>query len=440
MKIESHGLSAVPPSHARYKAVAFTIALAIITYLDRICIAQAAPSISRDLSLSPKQMGWVFAAFGVPYALLEIPIGWLGDRYGPRRILMKIVLFWSFFTMATGAAWNMISLLVCRALFGAGEAGCFPNITKVFTIWLPKSERSTAQGILWFCARWGGAFTPLLAAGVLAFINWRWVFVLFGLIGIVWAVAFWNWFTDDPAKHPSVNAGERAILEEAKVNAPSHANVPWGRMLSSRTVWLLWLQFFCMSYGWYFYITWLPTYLREARGMTVGASALLAGLPLFLGGFGCLAGGWMTRFLAVRWSDVRRARKVVACTGLFAAALSLILATELESPISAMVAIGMASFSNDLAMAPDWTACMDIGGRWAGSLSGGMNMVGNIGGALGPVAVGYILDSSKAQSGVPTPEAWTMAFLVAAVVYVVGAVAWMFIDPVTPLEKSPLPQ
>jgi MFS transporter, ACS family, glucarate transporter len=430
----SHQL-AIPPSHARYKAVAFTIALAIITYLDRICIAQAAPYIARDLTLSPKQMGWVFAAFGIPYALFEVPTGWLGDRYGPRSILIKVVLFWSFFTAATGLAWNLMSLLICRALFGAGESGCFPNITKIFTIWLPTSERSPAQGILWFCARWGGAFTPLLVASVLAFIDWRWVFVLFGMIGVFWAVAFWRWFRDDPAEHPSVNAGELAMLDGARVNAPSRSKVPWGRMLSSGTVWLLWLQFFCMSYGWYFYITWLPTYLRDARGVALGASALLAGFPLFLGGFGCLAGGWISRWLAVRWSDVRRGRKVVACAGLFSAAALLILATKLDNPVSAMAAIGFAGFSNDLAMAPDWTACMDIGGRWSGSLSGSMNMVGNLGGAVGPAAVGYILDSSKSQSGVPTPEAWTMAFLVAAAVYVVGAIAWMFIDPVTPLEE-----
>ena len=125
---------------------AFVIALAIITYIDRVCISQAAPNIRRELVLSETQMGWVFSAFTISYALFEIPGGWMGDRYGPRSVLMKVVVMWSIFTAATGAAWNFVSMVVCRFLFGVGEAGCFPNVTKIFTIWLPSNERVTAAG------------------------------------------------------------------------------------------------------------------------------------------------------------------------------------------------------------------------------------------------------------------------------------------------------
>ncbi len=414
---------------------AYVITLAIITYIDRVCISQAAPNIRHDLALSETQMGWIFSAFTISYALFEIPAGWMGDRYGPRSVLMKVVLMWSVFTAATGAAWNYLSMVVCRFLFGVGEAGCFPNVTKIFTIWLPSSERVRAQGLLWLSARWGGAFTPLLVAAVLAMVNWRVAFALFGCLGVIWAVGFYRWFPDRPADHPGVNAAELALLDGAERNAPSHAKIPWGRLCSSPTVLLLWLQYFCMSYGWYFYITWLPTYLREARGVSLEKSAVLAGLPLFFGGIGCFAGGWIAKRLAESSGDVRRARKLVACTGLFAAGAMLVLATRINDPVFAMVALGLASFSNDLAMAPDWAACMDVGGRLAGSLSGSMNMMGNLGGAVGPVVVGYILQSTKVTpSSPPTLAGWTTAFLVAAAVYVVGAIAWMFIDPVTPLE------
>ncbi len=414
---------------------AYVITLAIITYIDRVCISQAAPNIRHDLALSETQMGWIFSAFTISYALFEIPAGWMGDRYGPRSVLMKVVLMWSVFTAATGAAWNYLSMVVCRFLFGVGEAGCFPNVTKIFTIWLPSSERVRAQGLLWLSARWGGAFTPLLVAAVLAMVNWRVAFALFGCLGVIWAVGFYRWFRDRPADHPGVNAAELALLDGAERNAPSHAKIPWGRLCSSPTVLLLWLQYFCMSYGWYFYITWLPTYLREARGVSLEKSAVLAGLPLFFGGIGCFAGGWIAKRLAESSGDVRRARKLVACTGLFAAGAMLVLATRINDPVFAMVALGLASFSNDLAMAPDWAACMDVGGRLAGSLSGSMNMMGNLGGAVGPVVVGYILQSTKVTpSSPPTLAGWTTAFLVAAAVYVVGAIAWMFIDPVTPLE------
>ena len=425
------------PSRARHTVLWFVITLAIITYVDRVCISQTAGDIRRDLGLNEREMGLVFGAFGLAYALFEIPGGWMGDRYGPRSVLMKVVVMWSFFTAATGAAWNFVSMLVCRFLFGAGEAGCFPNVTKIFTIWLPSNERVRAQGILWLSARWGGAFTPMLVVWVLTFMNWRWAFGLFGLIGVIWAIAFYAWFRDHPKEHPGVNAAELALMDGAEKNAPSHERIPWGRLCSSPTVWLLWLQYFCMSYGWYFYVTWLPTYLREARGVSLEKSAVLAGLPLFFGGIGCFVGGWLARRLAAQWNDVARARRVLACTGLFAAGALLVVATKISDPLLAMIALGLASFANDLAMAPDWGACMDVGGRLAGSLSGSMNMMGNFGGMLGPLVVGFILASSKpAPDAPPTMQGWTTAFLVAAAIYAIGAVAWLFIDPVTPLESE----
>src|SRR2546428_2731453 len=205
--------STVPPAPARptrtrYWVIVFAITLAIITYIDRVCISQAAPDIQRELGLTKAQMGWVFAAFAWAYALFEIPGGWLGDRFGPRKVLMRVVLWWSFFTAATGWVWNLGALLVTRFLFGAGEAGCFPNLTKAFTTWLPKQERTRAQGIMWFSARWGGAFTPLLVVWVFSFVSWRNAFTVFGAIGIVWAIVFYYWFRDNPRDHPSVNTEE----------------------------------------------------------------------------------------------------------------------------------------------------------------------------------------------------------------------------------------
>lgn len=425
------------PTHARRVVLGFMVVLAVITYLDRVCISQAAPDIRRDLGLSEIQVGWMFTAFSISYALFEIPGGWLGDRYGPRSVLMKVVTLWSFFTAATGWVWNFASLIVCRFLFGVGEAGCFPNIAKVFTVWLPSQERVRAQGILWLSARWGGAFTPLLVAWVLGYINWRWMFAVFGVLGVAWAIAFYRWFRDDPREHPAVNAGERALLDGAERNKPSRAKVPWGRLCSSRAVWLLWLQYFCMGYGWYFYITWLPTYLRDARGVSLEKSAVLAGLPLFFGGIGCYVGGWAARKLALRWANVRRARRAVASTGMFTAAALVVAATRIGQPEFAMLALGLAGFANDLMMAPAWGACMDVGGRLTGSVSGSMNMMGNFGAALGPVVVGYILNSTKiAPDSPPAAAGWTIVFLIAAAVYAIGGTAWLFLDPVTPLEQE----
>ena len=417
--------------------MAFAMTLAIITYVDRVGISQAAGDIRRDLNFGPSEMGWIFSAFALAYALFEIPGGWLGDRFGPRSVLLRVVTMWSFFTMATGWAWNFASMVVCRFLFGAGEAGCFPNLTKIFTIWLPKDDRVRAQGILWLSARWGGAFTPALVALMLHYVHWRWMFGLFGILGIVWAFAFARWFRDRPAEHPGVNAAELAMLDGAERNAPSHEPIPWGRFLRSRSVWLLWLQYAALSYGWYFYITWLPTYLRDARNMPLGRSAVLAGVPLFFGGIGCFFGGWLARKLVRSGVEVRLARKGVAITGMVAAGCLLLLVSHVENAIMAIVTLGLASFANDLAIANAWGACMDVGGRSAGSLSGSMNMMGNIGGAAGPAVVGYILDRGRPTvDALPSLESWSTTFAVAAAMYGVAALAWLFIDPVTPLDSA----
>ena len=415
------------PSRVRQVMTTYALLIAVIMYLDRVCIAQAAPLISQDLGLTRVQMSWAFSAFTWAYALFEVPGGWLGDRIGPRRVLTRVVVWWSFFTAATGWVWSGASLVVTRALFGAGEAGCFPNLTRIFTTWLPVRERERAQGLLWFAARWSGAFTPLLVAYVLEFMTWRHAFELFALPGVVWAIAFYWWYRDDPRKHPSVNPAELALLPPAAHTAVG-AVVPWRRLLRSRSVWLLCLQYAFLSYGWYFYVTWLPTYLREARGTSVKFGALLASLPLLLGGIGCLVGARLIPRVARATGSVMLARRIVAIVGFVGASASIFAFVQVADPVRAMLLLGLAGFFNDFVMPACWAGCMDIGGRSSGTVSGTMNMVGNIGGALSPLIVGYILTWN--------PGNWTLTFYVSSAIYLMGGVCWLFIDAHTPLEES----
>jgi ACS family glucarate transporter-like MFS transporter len=421
--------SAAAPSRVRYWVIVFAVTLAVIQYLDRVSISSAAavPAIRRDLGLSDVQMGWVFSAFALAYAIFDIPGGYLGDWMGPRKVLMRVVVWWSFFTAATGWTWNFASIWITRFLFGAGEAGCFPNLTKVFTTWLPPDERVRAQGLLWMSARWGGAFTPLIVTPVILWIGWRNAFVVFGSIGVIWAVVFYRWFRDNPMEHAGPNQAEKELLAASAGNAAGHGDVPWKTILSSGRVWLLCWQYFALSYGWYFYITWLPTYLREGRHLTIASTTLLSVLPLFAGGLANPVSVFLGERVR-RWTrDVSRSRRMVASAGFAGACGCLILSTRVNDPVLAMVVIALASFSNDLVMPCAWGAAMDLGGRYAGTISGTMNSVGNLAGVALPVAVPYILRWAGND--------WNVTFYVSAAVYATGILSWAFLD-----SKTPLPQ
>ncbi len=416
------------PTHTRYWVIFFAVTLSIISYFDRVCISKAAPYITDELGFSKVQMGWVFAAFSWCYALFEIPSGWLGDKIGARKVLMRIVLWWSFFTAATGWAWNLTTMIMTRALFGMGEAGCFPNITKSFMTWLTPHERVRAHGIMWLCARWGGAITPLVVAGVLEYVSWRRAFELFACFGIIWAFFFYRWYKDNPRDNPKVNAAELALMPKAEDLILGHGKIPWLKMIQSPTVWGLWIQYFCMNYPWIFYVTWLPTYLSEERHVEAGMGALLAGFPLFFGGIGSFFCGLFLPYLSRQIANVTLARRLIAMSGLLGASLMFCLFPHIGNPVLGMLILGMASFGNDLAMPPSWAACMDVGGKFAGTLSGSMNMIGNFGAAVGALAIGYILRE--------TNQNWNIIFYVSSVVYFIGFLSWLMIDPVTPIKSD----
>jgi MFS family permease len=420
------------PTRARYVTLAFALALAVIMYIDRVSLAQAAPFIRKEFGLSAKQWGWVASSFAWAYALFEIPGGWLGDRIGPRRVLMRIVIWWSFFTAATGWTWGLASLIGTQTLFGMGEAGCFPNLTRVLATWLPAKERERAQARLWLATRWGGALTPLAVAGVLNYVSWRVMFGLFGCLGIFWAIGFYLWYRDSPASHPRVNAAELALLPPPKDTAAVHGPIPFRQLLSNGSVVLLCIQYGCLAYGWWFYVTWLPTYLREARHTALQLSptvlGLITGLPLLLGGVGCLVAAALSPRLVRATGSVTTARRTLSIVGMLGASLCIVLFTQVQDPVRAMFVLGMAGFFNDFVMPNAWASCMDVGGRYAGTVAGAMNMLGGIAGASSTLVVGYILSW--------TSNNWTVTLYVSAAIYLVGAFCWFFIDPETRMEAQ----
>jgi sugar phosphate permease len=422
---------------ARRVLVVFAVTLAAILYLDRVCISQSQPLIAGDLGLTKKQMGLVMTVFGVAYGLFEIPLGWLGDRLGPRRVLTWVVSWWSLFTLATGWVGGFVSLLGTRFLFGAGEAGCFPNLTKAFSAWFAGADRTRVQSLMWVAARWSGAFTPLAVVAVLDVTTWRRGFFLFGSMGFVWAALFYHWFRDRPPHQGSTPLSGRAPAGQGRRELPGSvdwAPVPWGRFLRSRSVWLLCVQYACLSYGFWFYLTWLPTYITEQFGMAQAdryLAALLAAPPLFLAGISSWLTGWLTPRLVKRFGGLARVRRSLGAAGCALACLMLLLSVRLKHPVLAMAAMGCSCFGNDMAMPGSWAGCMDLGGRFAGTLSGLMNTWGCLGGLLAPWTIPYILQAAGND--------WAAVIQVIAGWYFIGALSWLGIDPVTPVDRTGSP-
>jgi MFS family permease len=412
------------PSGVRHGVVGFAVALSMITYIDRVALSNSRKQVATALNLNDAQMGLVFTAFAVAYAFFEIPSGYMGDKLGPRGVLLRIVIWWSAFTAFTGRAWNFASLWVIQFLFGAGEAGCYPNIARMFTIWLPQQERVRAQGIIWMTSRWGGAFTPAILAVLFKFMDWRLAFTAFGCLGVIWTVCFALWYRDNPREKRGVNQAELDLL---KNNAPParHGSFPSKDLFASKTVVLLCAQYFALSFTWYFLITWAPTFVDERFHLDVTRSTFLKTLPLLMGGIGSITCGLLTKPLT-RWTgSLRRARKLSACFGFAGASLCLILATLLREPFLVVFAIALSSFCNDLVMPAAWGTVMDISGSYAGTVAGTMNMIGNAGGALYGTVSGMVLQVSGRN--------WDYVLYMGAAMYIFGFIIWTQIDPVTPI-------
>ena len=403
-----------------------TMAMGAITYLDRVTISVTSRDVARDLRLSPTEMGYVFSAFYLAYALFEIPSGWWGDRVGTRRVLTRIVCWWSAFTVLTGAAFNFASMIAIRFLFGAGEAGALPNVARTFSRWFPRRERGTAQGTFFMSMHLAGGLTPMLVTALLAFFDWRKLFALFGSLGFVWSLAWYRWFRDAPAEHPSVGDAERVLIESGLGADTGQAidATDWRRLLGNRTVACLCLMYFTQAFGGTFYVTWLPTYLAS-RGLVGMTAGILAGLPLILSSAADLFGGIATD-RASRRLGLRLGRTTIGGGALVAAGVFTIAGALAASPIAAAVLIALGGGSSNFLLGAAWGTCVDIGGRRSGSVSAAMNTAGQVGAILSPILVAQV---------VRTFSQWSAPLYLSGTLFLLGALCWLWIDPTTPVSE-----
>jgi MFS family permease len=408
-------------TRVRYTVLLLVYAAAFITYLDRVCISVAAPAMQADLGLSQLQFAWVFTVFNVAYGVFEIPTAWLGDRWGQRSMLLRIVSCWSVFTMLTGAVRSLPVLLLTRTIFGAAEAGAFPTLSRALSRWFPVQQRSRANGIMWMGARSGGAFAPPLAVALILLVGWRWTFAIFGAVGLVWCAVCAFWYRDDPSEHPGVNAAElRAIRVGGAPAPPAGERVPWKALLANPTMIALFCSYFASGFGFQFFVTWLPTYFIREHGLTLQQSGVFAALPLAAGAAGCLAGGLIADYITRLTGSVTVGRRSVGISGFLLGAFGYAAAVVVPSPGAAIALLALASGAHDLTLPVVWSTTTDVGGRFGGTASGVVNFASSISGMLAPLCAAWLHSVFGSFHAV---------FYAAAGLYVLGAAMWLIIDP-----------
>ncbi|HEV3146798.1 MAG TPA: MFS transporter [Gemmataceae bacterium] len=470
----------VRPTRVRLGVLAFVCALAMITYLDRGCFPNVQQQVLDSLDLKRiDELRVPLTAFQLAYALFEVPTGWLGDRFGPRRTLIRIVLWWSFFIALTGMVgrvtgiiafgytvpeftlYGFWALVIIRFLFGMGEAGAFPNIARALYNWFPLRERGRASGAVWMTARLMGGLTPLVMTMLVAdlHLHWRGLFLVFGFAGVVWAIAFGFWFRNKPEEHPSVNEAERQLIaSDSAGHDEIHSAVPWRRILSNRSVWALCLMYVCGNYSWYFSMNYLPAFLHNQYGVGVESriGAIFKGGPMLLGMAGCFVGGWLTDQYIRRTGNRKWGRRLFGLGGHVLAGLCMLACIFVPSlPAYAVIfasVIALSGFFNDVTMAPTWAACQDVGKRYSAIVSGCMNMIGNLGGALttfiSPSIVRFFIERQAALQGVESDQlsdtarnmaartGWDVNFAIYGAVYLLAIFFWMNVNASKPIAQE----
>ncbi|MBO5603572.1 MAG: MFS transporter [Prevotella sp.] len=387
------------------------VLLGVVTFLDRINISVAGSSIMHDLNLSAAEWGWVQSAFILSYGLMQIPMGALGDRYGHRKILSMIVLWWSLFTAFTGMAGGLASLLVIRFMFGIGEAGSSPCSTGVISRWFEKHEVGKAQGYVWAASRMGGALTPFVVIPVMTLLGWREAFYILGALGIVWAAVWYFYYRD---RQP----------ETAKetVRQP----IPWRTILHHKQFWIICAMYFFYAFGSWFFFSWFPTFMELGRGFAKSELTYAVAVPFIMSMIGNISGGYLTDRLTKKYG-LKIGRKALGSTSLAVSAVCMFLAAFIPGKMAVFVFLSLCFGIFDLMLPSAWALCIDLGKQHAGTISGAMNTAGNLGGFFCGILFGQLVQSSGN---------YNLPLYMIAGMLIISAALFALINPTKPIVEK----
>jgi ACS family glucarate transporter-like MFS transporter len=405
----------------RYDVLAWLCMATTIAYVDRGCLSVAEKSIRTDLGLSPTVMGFVMSAFFATYALFQVPGAWLDQRWGSRRAIPFFSAVWSVATALCGAASGAGMLLIGRLAMGSAEAGLFPAAIGVLGRWFPVTRRAWVSGVLGSFMGVGGAVGAAASGMILANVSWRWMFLIYAVPGMLWAIGFYAWFRNSPAEHPAVNEAELSLI--AKPAAPkaheAEPGVSWYALLGDRAVLGLSAQQFFRAAATIFYLTWFPTYLRDTFGVSLLQAGVLSSLPHWADVAGALVGGWLSDAVRARTGSLRLARQGVGAASMAGVIIAIGLAMTVSDPWLAVFIMSVGKFVAALAGPAAYAMTMDLGGRNTPQVFGIMNAAGSVGSVIFPVIAPRLVKATGS---------WDATLGLVAAIYLAAGVCWLTFD------------
>src|SRR6202049_1161320 len=414
-------------SHVRWVVLLLLCLMYLITYLDRVSLANTAPFLMKEYGFSKATMGVIFSAFIWAYALFQVPGGWLGDRFGPRKVLSAIMAYRTVIAILTTRALGLGSFWGIRFALGMGEAGAFPTATRAMQMWFPRDERGFVQGVSHAASRLGAAVGPPIAVAIMIHYGWRAGFYVIGALSLLWSILYLVVYHNMPEENKKVSREElariRGLNEKGEIkqaNVQKRPKVPWSILLKHGNMWAVMCAYAAYIYSLWFFLSWLPSYLIEYRKFTLIKTGLYASMPLAAGVVGDAFGGWLTDKLLVKTNNLKFSRRSVAIVAMLGCATFTLFAALSASPFTALYCLTAAMFFLEMTIGPGWAVPMDIGAEFSGTVSGMMNMGGQFVGALSPTVFGYLVGRGS----------WVAPFGVSAGLLFIGAAIWAFwIDP-----------
>ncbi len=437
----------------RYRIIGLTVAMSFILYLDRFCIGPVTTNIISDLNLDKAQFGWAIGLFFWSYALCQVPAGWLCDVFGSRKALLIYVIGWSAVTMCLGLANSLWMFLLLRVLLGAAQAGAYPSAAGYIKKWIPVQGRAGANSMVTMGGRFGGViaffFTPMLMLLMAWIFNiqvspWRAVFILYGLMGFIWAVFFWFGFRETPRQHSACNAAEVAFVEQGTISATTAPPaLPIFALLSHPNVWLLSIGGFFINIGWIFLVSFLTPYIEETYGadlaqwMGAGTDPKaikqaveslkgpLTAITGMAGVLGSITGGILADILRRKFGPIW-GRRIPGMIAGFIAAGVYIVSLFVDNVLVFLFLMSLIYFLTDLGLGALWATYQDFGGKYVSSVLGFANMCGNLGAAGFTIVIGYLAEA----------DLWPVVFMLSSGSFLIVASVWFFVDPTNPLVKE----